>query len=228
MIVQLLFGGTTEVAVQVPPVIENVPPGVPTLTTAGAAVMVSDPFAVAELLTVIVAVSFTVLGVVGASVGVGAEMVTAAPCTVNAIVLVFPIGVVRPRFLTPVVAVPAIARLAVTWDELTTFRLPLTRVTPAERPVTAVVPVRLVPVNVTGTVVFKSPAFGAIEVSVAPCTVNGRALLAAALPFTETVTLCGAVVEAFAAMVKVAVAVVELVTVKPLMVMPPFVTAMVV
>ena len=190
------------------------------------------PFAVAELLTVIVAVSVAVLGVVGASVGVGAEMVTAlAPCTVNATVLVFPMAVVeRPTFLTPVVAVAAIARLAVTSVELTTVRLLVTRVTPAERPVTPLTPLRLVPVNVTGTVVFKNPEVGAIAVNAGPVTVNGRALRwrRRCSTVTVTVTLCGAVVEAVVAIVKVAVADVALSTVKPLTVMPPFVTAIVV
>jgi len=228
MIVQLPPGATTVPLAHVPPVMLNAG-FAGTGTIAGAAVRVRFPFAVAELLTVIVAVSVAVLGVVGASVGVGAEMVTAAPCTVNATVLVFPMAVVeRPTFLTPVVAVAAIARLAVTSVELTTVRLLVTRVTPAERPVTPLTPLRLVPVNVTGTVVFKNPEVGAIAVNAGPVTVNGRALLAAALPVTVTVTLCGAVVEAVVAIVKVAVADVALSTVKPLTVMPPFVTAIVV
>ena len=77
-------------------------------------------------------------------------------------------GVVRPKFLIETVAVVEIARLAVTVVELTTVRLPATRETPAPRPFTAVVPVRLAPVKVTGTVVPRSPVLGLIEVSVAP------------------------------------------------------------
>src|SRR5579871_4537795 len=111
VIVQLPPGATIEPLAQVPPMMLNVPP-VPTGTSAGAAVRVRLKFAAAELETVMGAVSVPVLGVVGARVGVGAELVTSAPCTVNGIVLVFPIGVARPRFLTPSVAVPEIAREA--------------------------------------------------------------------------------------------------------------------
>lgn len=151
-----------------------------------------------------------------------------APCTVNGIVLVVPIGVVRPMFLIETVAVVEIARLAVTVVELTTVRLPVTRETPPPRPVTAVVPVRLVPVKVTGTVVPRSPVSGLIEVSVAPSTVKGTELLAAAAPATLTVTLWAAVVEAVAEMVKVALSDVGLATVTVLTVIPPPETATVV
>lgn len=151
-----------------------------------------------------------------------------APCTVNGIVLVFPIGVVRPMFLIETVAVVEIARLAVTEVGLTTVRLPATRETPPPRPVTAVVPVRLAPVKVTATVVPRTPVSGAIEVSVAPDTVKGTELLAAAAPATLTVTLWAAVVEAVAEMVKVALSVVGLATDTPLTVIPPPETATVV
>jgi hypothetical protein len=159
---------------------------------------------------------------------VGLMDANVAPCTVKGIVLVFPIGVVRPMFLIETVAVVEIARLAVTVVELTTVRLPATRETPPPRPVTAVAPVRLVPVKVTGTVVPRTPVSGLIEVSVAPTTVKGTELLAAAAPATLTVTLWAVVVEAVAEMVKVAVSVVGLATDTPLMVIPPPETATVV
>lgn len=159
---------------------------------------------------------------------VGLIAANVAPVTVKGIVLVVPIGVVRPMLWIPTVAVVEIARLAVTSVGLTTVRLPATRVTPPPSPDNAVVPVRLAPVNVMGsTAVPRSPEFGAIEVSVGPWTVKGTVLLAAAAPATVTVTLCAPVV-AVAEMVKVAVSVVELVTVTPLTVTPVPETATVV
>jgi len=50
-------------------------------------------------------------------------------------------------------------------------------VTPAPDTFTAVVPVRLVPVIVTGTAVPCRPVAGAIEASVGPTTVNVTAVL---------------------------------------------------
>jgi len=52
-------------------------------------------------------------------------------------------------------------------------------VTPAPDTFTAVVPVRLVPVIVTGTAVPSMPEDGEIEASVGPCTVNVTVLLVA-------------------------------------------------
>ena len=216
IIVQLPPAATTVAAVQVPPVIVNVPPAVPTLAIVGAAVMVRGSFAVAALVTVIVPVSVVVLGGVVASAGAGAEMVTAVPCTVNGMVLVAPIAVVRPMLRIPNVAVAEIARLAVTVVELTTVMADA--VTPAPSPVIAVVPVRLAPVKVTGSAaVPRSPAFGLIDVSVAPSTVNGTVLLAP--PGVVTVTVL-AVSAAVVEMVKVAFKVSALPKVTPLTVTP--------
>lgn len=150
----------------------------------------------------------------------------------NGKVLVVPIGVVTPMFLIPVVAVLATLRVAVIVVEFTTVKVPGPSVTPPPRPVSPVAPVRFAPVMVTATAAVPVAGcvaeFGLSAVSVGPCTVNGTALLAAAAPATVTVTLWAAVVEAPAEMVKVAVNVVELVTVTPLTVMPPPETATVV
>ena len=122
-------------------------------------------------------------------------------------------------------------RVAVIVVEFTTVKVPVARVTPPPSPVNPVAPVKLAPVMVTGTasvpVAGCVAEFGAIEVSVAPCTVNGTVLLAAAAPATLTVTFL-AVSAATVVMVNVAVAVVELVTVTPLTVTPPPGTATVV
>jgi hypothetical protein len=135
-------------------------------------------------------------------------------------------------FLIPVVAVLATLRVAVIVVEFTTVKVPGASDTPPPRPVSPVAPVRFAPVRVTATATVPVAGcvaeFGLIAVSLAPCTVKGTALLAAAAPATVTVTLWAAVVEAPAEMVKVAVNVVELVTVTPLTVMPPPETATVV
>jgi len=82
----------------------------------------------------------------------------------------------------------------------TTVR-PLT-VTPVPDTVTAVAPVRLVPVRVTGTLAPCVPIEGAIVVSVGPWTVNVTVLVVP--PVVVTLTLCVPSV-APAAIVKVAV-----------------------
>jgi hypothetical protein len=79
--------------------------------------------------------------------------------------------------------------------------MPLTA-TPAPDTFTAVVPVRLVPVIVTGTAVPCKPEEGEIEASVGPCTVNVTVLLVA--PFVVVVTFLE-VRPAPGAIVKVAV-----------------------
>ena len=79
--------------------------------------------------------------------------------------------------------------------------MPLT-VTPAPDTFTAVVPVRLVPVIVTGTLVPRRPEVGEIEASVGPCTVNVTVLLVA--PFVVLLTFL-AVSPAPGVIVKVAV-----------------------
>jgi hypothetical protein len=84
-------------------------------------------------------------------------------------------------FLTPTVAVLAMLRVAVTVVGLTTRRLPADTLTPVPSPVNPVVPVRLVPVRVTGTPIVPVAGWvataGEIAVRVAPCTVKGRVLV---------------------------------------------------
>jgi hypothetical protein len=134
-------------------------------------------------------------------------------------------------FLTPVVAVLDTLRVAVIVVEFTTVKVLIARVTPPPSPVSPVAPVKLAPVMVTGTarvpVAGCVAEFGVIEVSVAPCTVNGTLLLAAAAPATLTVTVLAPSV-AVLVMVNTAVAVVGLVTVTPLTVTPVPETATVV
>jgi hypothetical protein len=132
---------------------------------------------------------------------------------------------------TPIVAVLEMFRVAVMVVEFTTVNVPVASVTPPPSPVNPVALVRFVPVMVTGTanvpVAGCVAEFGLIDVIVAPRTVKGTALLAAAAPTTVTVTFLE-VRAAPAVMVKVAVIDVELATVTPLMVMPPPETATVV
>ena len=145
--------------------------------------------------------------------------------------LVVPIGVVTPMFLIPVVAVLNTLSVTVIVVEPTTVRLPAATLTPLPSPVNPVAPVKFVPVMVTGIATVPvggwGAEFGLIEVIVAPCTVNGSGLLAAAAPATVTVTL-RVVSGATALMVKVAVICVELTTVMPLTVIPVPLTATVV
>jgi hypothetical protein len=95
-------------------------------------------------------------------------------------VLLVPPGVVTVTFLAVRAAPFVIAQFAVTEVEVATIPR---QVTPPPAIVTAVAPVRLVPVSVTGTVVLCVPVIGAIEVSVGagggagPFTVNVTALL---------------------------------------------------
>jgi hypothetical protein len=135
---------------------------------------------------------------------------------VNAILFVVPIGVVTPMFLIPVVAVLATFKVAVMVVELTTVKVPVATVTPVPSPVSAVAPVRLVPVSVTGTLVVPLvgcvAVFGVIEASVGPCTMNVAVLL---VPFdvVTTATFLDPV-EAVLVMLRVAVIVVGLTTLK--------------
>jgi len=135
-------------------------------------------------------------------------------CTVNAAVFVFPIGVVTATFLVVWAAPFVITKFAVMVVELTTVK-PVT-VMPPPVPVSPVAPVRLAPVKVTATVVLCRPVTGAIEVSVAPCTVN---VVVAVPPGVVMVTVLAERL-APVVIVKVAVAVVGPVTVKALTVTP--------
>jgi hypothetical protein len=81
---------STVVALHVPPVIEKVPPAVPTLANDGAAEKVNDAFPV--LLTVMVPVLVIVFAGVEVNTGLGAENVAVAPSTVKVTELVVPAG----------------------------------------------------------------------------------------------------------------------------------------
>ena len=100
----------------------------------------------------------------------GAIPVSAGPTTVNVTAVLVPAGVVAVTFLALRVAPVVMVKFAVTVVSFTT-------VTPEPDTVTAVVPVRWVPVRVTGTVVPRAPEAGEIAVRVAPCTVNATVLL---------------------------------------------------
>ena len=136
--------------------------------------------------------------------------------------MVVPIGVVTPRFLTATVAVLETFSVAVMVVEFTTVKLLEASVTPLGSPVSPVAPVRLVPASVIGTVIVPVAGcvaeFGLIEVSVGP-TVKGIVLLAEPAPATVTATFW-APTEAVLEMVRVAVKVLELVTLTPLTVTP--------
>jgi hypothetical protein len=102
-------------------------------------------------------------------------------------VLVVPIGVVTLTALLPVAAVLEMLQFAVT---VVAVGVPvMAHVTRVPDTLTAVAPVRFVPVSVTGCglVPVLEPEVGAIEVSVGPSTVNVAALLAPV--GVETVTL---------------------------------------
>src|SRR5215469_10462747 len=213
MIVQVAAGASTVPDAQVPPVTVNAP--VPaTLFTAGAAVSVIGPaFApVALFLSVTVPVFVVPLAGVVVKAGAGPVKAGVPPVTVNGSVLLVPPGVVRPRFLTPSGAALEIFRVAVTVVGETTVRF-VTGIN-APIPVTAKVPVRLVPVKVTVTLVPRAPEVGLIEVSVGgggAVTVNVTGLVIP--PGVDTLTL-RAPVGARLAIVKVAVTVVSFTTVR--------------
>ena len=164
-IVQVAAGARTVPDAQVPPVTVKAPVPV-TLLTAGAAVNVSGPaFApVAEFRSVTVPVFVLPLAGVLVKAGVGPVHAGVPPVTVNGMVLLVPPGVVRPKFLIPSGAAREMFRVAVTVVEFTTVRLVTGIAAPI--PVTAKVPVRLVPVNVTVTLVPRAPEVGLIDVSV--------------------------------------------------------------
>jgi hypothetical protein len=154
---------TTEPLAQVPPVIANVPPAVPTLVTLGAAVNVNGPAVapVAVLLTVMVPLCAVVVPVT--SEGVGPANVIVAPVTVNVTALVVPASPVLPTVTLRAlkVAVALIAQLALTVVAVGAGAT-MVQVTPVPETFTAFAFARLVPVNVTGTVVPRRPLTGLI------------------------------------------------------------------
>ena len=118
----------------------------------------------------------------------GEIVVSVGPTTVNAPareLLVAPF-VVTVTFLALRVAPVVMVKFAVTWVPAEFTVTPLA-VTPVPDTVTAVVPVRLAPVMVTGTTVPRAPDVGAIEFSVGPTTVNVTPLLIPAGVVTVTV-----------------------------------------
>src|SRR5579863_4252828 len=216
MMVQLPPGAISVPAVHVPPVMEKVPPAVPTLVTTGVSVKISDPVAVTALVTVNVpAFVAVVAGVVTKGEGVGATIAAVAPVTVNGSVFEVPIGVVTPMFRMPNVA-PGVKVSVVETEVEVTVKGPA--VMPAPSPVRAVAPVRLAPVKVSATEDPRTPEVGVSEVSVAPWTVKGTVPLVP--PGVVMLTLWTPSAAA-AAMVKVAVAVVDPPILRPLTVMPP-------
>jgi hypothetical protein len=136
--------------------------------------------------------------------------------TVNVRALVGPPGIVTVTFLALTVAVAEMLRVAVTVVVFTATKL-LT-VTPVPDTVTAVAPVRLTPVMVTGTTVFSTPLLGVIEVSDGPTTVNPTVLLVPPGVVVMLTVLAPRV--AVAERVKVAVTVVVFTTVMALAVTP--------
>jgi hypothetical protein len=153
-----------------------------------------------ERVTATVAPRAPELGLIPVSVG---------RCTVNATELVVPNGPVTETFLTPVVALVEMVKVAVIVVEFTTLKLLTVIALPI--PVNPVSPVRFVPVRVTLTVVPRNPWIGLIEVSVGPCTVNETLLLVP--PGVVTLTFL-VVNPAVAEIVKFAVIVLEFTTVK--------------
>jgi hypothetical protein len=118
------------------------------------------------------------------SVPLVAEVKLTIPAfTVNVTVLLVPPGVVTLTFLGVAAAVAEIVKFAVTEVSLTTV-MALT-VMPVPDTVIADVPVRFVPVSVTGTVVLRLPEVGEIEVRVGadtpPPLVNSTAPTSTAL-----------------------------------------------
>jgi hypothetical protein len=145
---------------------------------------------------------------------------TVGPVTVNDPVRVaVPTGVVTLTFLV-VSPAPAV----ITQDALTLVAVgvpEMVQVTPPPLVVTAVAPLRLVPVRVIGTVVPRAPDVGVIDVSVgtdAAVTVNCTVLVVPIGVVTLTVL---PVRPAVAEIVSVAVTVLSFTTVRPPTVMPP-------
>jgi hypothetical protein len=150
----------------------------------------------------------------------GATEVSVGDTTVNAPIRkleLAPPEFVTLTFLAPFTAAPVNVKVAVTVVEFTTVTLPT--VTPAPLMLTAVVPVRLVPVRVTETVVPRIPRIGVIEVRLGATTVNApnRVLV----PAGDVRVIFLAVSAAVPEIVKVAVTVEEFTTTMLLTVMPP-------
>lgn len=139
--------------------------------------------------------------------------------TVNGSALVVPMGVVTVMVRVAVrEAVGVVVQFAVTLVAVVSA-VTMAQVTPPPT-VTAVAPVRLLPVSTTGTVVPRTPGVPAIDDNVGPCTVNGSVWVLVPDP-VEMVVFLVAVSEAVAEMVHVAMAVSGSRTWMPLHVTPP-------
>jgi hypothetical protein len=147
--------------------------------------------------------------------GFGVTEASVGPLTVNVTVLLVPPGAVTLTVLAVSPALAVIVKVAVTVVSFTT-EIPLT-VTPDPDTVTAVAPVRPLPVKVTGTLVPRTPVFGEIELSEGPHNVNVCVVLVPPGVVTLTFLVPSDVV---AEIVKVAVSIVEFTTVTALTVTP--------
>ena len=135
---------------QVPPMIEKVP-GPVSFAMAGAAVNVNGAALAPVAVLVTVTKPLWVAPLRFTSVGLTVEYPSVAPVTWNATLLLVPPSVVTATVLDVCKAVLAIAQFAVT---VVAVGVPvMVQVTPAPDTVSAVAPVRLVPVRVTETVV---------------------------------------------------------------------------
>lgn len=226
-----------------------VPPGVVTVMFLGpiaavlvvlkVAVMVAElttvtpvtvkPFAGGTTLTVDPAVKLLPIRVT--ATGLGAAAVLRRPegglieerigvpgfTTVKVTGVVVPVGVVTVTFLAVSAAVDAIVNVALTCVSLTTVT-PLTVMAPPVT-LTAVAPVRLMPVNTTGWVVPRAPVLGAMANNPLGGTVTVKVSALLVPPGAVTVTFLAPAV-AFAETASVALTVVSLTTVMLLTVMP--------
>ena len=192
MIVQVPAGARTVVAVQVPPVIANVPVPVPPLVpSVGAPVNVIGPAVVpvAELLTVMVPVWGVVAAGVGFIAGLGAENAALPSVTWKVLLRVtVPLAVpVTVTVLAVSAAAKVIAQVAVT---VVAVGVPvIVQVTPVPLMATPVAPVRFSPVPaviVTGTVAPRAPEIGEM-VAFDAITVN--MLLTVMVPLAVPVTV---------------------------------------
>jgi hypothetical protein len=138
---------TTAKPVTVTPTVP--PPGLVTLTDVAPVKFV--PVRVTET----VEPRVPILGLIEVSVGSGGAV------TVNVTPLLVPPGVLMVTFLAVLFALAEMVKVIVTVVEFTTVG-PLT-VTPVPETVTAVAPVRLVPLSVTGTTAPCVPVFGEIK-----------------------------------------------------------------
>jgi hypothetical protein len=177
LIVQVAPELTVAPEMQVPPGwIENVPFVVAVGLIVGFAESVSGvAFAPDALVTVMVPFLVVRLAVAVVSDGEGPEKDTVTPVTWKFTPPAVPIGVVTVTLLEVRRAPDPIAHDAFT---VVAVGVPvIAHAMPAPLMVTAVAPVRPVPVMTTGTVVPRSPELGAMFVSVGPSTVNPTLLL---------------------------------------------------